>query len=1166
MERRNATTYDQDQVDEGKHDTPDTAQESQHRTTRTSEKDISRLHIIFKDQEKPHSSKQSPTPAVSATTSKDAAESPDMIYNLHKARANDQEFPQRNKQPPLNLPPPSSKVWTSVDALLQESLDKVFTASFIENNTPQHLIAALNDFLYRVLEGQFGTKEAPASAKPKSKRRSNKALERLRQKKKECRRAYRKLLKSGASVNDEAVLTLKRKYQQLLRKHNRLRVALHKKAQAKASIDATKKFKKNPQQYAKNLFKGTSSSHPPTFSKETAEKYFKKTYHDVGRGHEFQPMEGMKRPAAPEWLFDISRPTLQDYQKITKKKRNKASPGFNNIGYVPYKKCPSILKVHTKISDKIWKTKSVPDEWAAAFVIMLSKSEIYDLPVEFRPIALTNCDGKIFFSVISNRFQTYLVKNKYIKRNKQKGFLAGVPGCTEHAFTLSEALNDAKRNQRQIVTTWIDLANAYGSVRHNLIQFALNWYHVPKIIQDILFDYYEKICACVIANDWTTGSFLFDIGLFQGCVLSSILFDAVFNLLLDMLEKDADLGYTFKDRAVSLLDQAYADDLSLSSSTPEKNQQALDTTDRWLLWTETMKAKPKKCVSLAAKKFDKRLKDKTYTPFFPIVYSPFDPKLTIKGERIRFIVDRNQPDTFKREHFKFLGRNIHVKLSEEGVKTKVEKDLRSNLQKCNDDPVNDICKLWLYQHYIVNYLSWPFFTHDFAHSFAKDLQPSVNVFLRRWAGLYKSSDAGSLYRSNDYFGLNLTSITRHFEHMQMVKCHLLKYSDDEDVCTLYRSRETREANFKNWRATKFLTECEAKATHDHKFKGQTTRQGLGAGNYKQELSRAEQRKLTTTAPRQLEEERLIARAYSHERQSAWTSWHGKAMPFDLSWKNLIWGHCDRHLIKFVLNATINCNKTPAMLKLFGYIPHANCPLKCGNSKCTLHHIISNCSKALSGKRYTWRHDSVLLTQQKCLEEHIETTNSNNKETPPQPPKSVKPLYSYFLKSGEKPQKQTVPTTSASKSLLRTASDWKIIIDFNGSMVFPPEICTTPLRPDIVIWSTSSNTVIMAELTCPAEEGITAASIRKKARYAELVETIKSKGWTVHLFTVEAGARGFVAHSFNIFFRKIGMSPSTAKSLCKAISHTVARCSLHIYYARENATWRAPDLLNGDPAE
>ena len=95
------------------------------------------------------------------------------------------------------------------------------------------------------------------------------------------------------------------------------------------------------------------------------------------------------------------------------------------------------------------------------------------------------------------------------------------------------------------MTCWIDLANAYGSVRHNLIQFALEWYHVPKLVRDLILHYYELLMTKIQTKKWTTGFFLFEIGLFQGCVLSTILFDCVFQLLLDFLKPDNSKGFKF---------------------------------------------------------------------------------------------------------------------------------------------------------------------------------------------------------------------------------------------------------------------------------------------------------------------------------------------------------------------------------------------------------------------------------------------------------------------------------------------------------------------------------------------------------------------------------------------------------------------------------------------
>ena len=95
-------------------------------------------------------------------------------------------------------------------------------------------------------------------------------------------------------------------------------------------------------------------------------------------------------------------------------------------------------------------------------------------------------------------------------------------------------------------------------------------------------------------------------------------------------------------------------------------------------------------------------------------------------------------------------------------------------------------------------------------------------------------------------------------------------------------------------------------------------------------------------------------------------------------------------------------------------------------------------------------------------------------------------------------------------LLDFANDWKMQIDLNDNkLVFPPIICSTNLRPDIVLWSPLSRTVILLELTCCAEEGTENAHVRKEARYADLMSEIVEAKWTPTLLTLEVGARDLV---------------------------------------------------------
>ena len=351
----------------------------------------------------------------------------------------------------------------------------------------------------------------------------------------------------------------------------------------------------------------------------------------------------------------------------------------------------------------------------------------------------------------------------------------------------------------------MDLANAYGSVRHNLIQFALNWFHIPKQIQEIIFDYYDKICAFIKTKNWTTGFFLFDIGLFQGCVLSTIIFDCVFQLHLDFLHPKNRLGYIFKSTpSVSTLAKAYADDLTLSTRNTDDMQLLVDLTVTWLKWTDTMRAKPTKCVSLGCKLFDKRTKNERFTPLQQTVYSPFDPRIVVDGQPMKFIVDAQEKEPFKAKHFKFLGRWLNPSLTETDIKEKIKASLLKDMDLIASSKLrNGFMKLWLYQFYALSHLSWPLMIHDLDRSFALDLQAQIQSTLKKWAGIGRSADSGLMFRSKKNFGLGITPISDFYQRMQLVKCELLRNSADPNIQKLYQTRQRKNASVKRvWKAMK----------------------------------------------------------------------------------------------------------------------------------------------------------------------------------------------------------------------------------------------------------------------------------------------------------------------------------------------------------------------------
>jgi hypothetical protein len=211
-----------------------------------------------------------------------------------------------------------------------------------------------------------------------------------------------------------------------------------------------------------------------------------------------------------------------------------------------------------------------------------------------------------------------------------------------------------------------------------------------------------------------------------------------------------------------------------------------------------------------------------------------------------------------------------------------------------------------------------------------------------------------------------------------------------------------------------------------------------------------------------------------------------------------------------------------------------------------------CTVALEQRRYSWRHDSVLNTLQPELLKHIETWNES---------KEVKVSMQIFVKAGDRKAKTKTQANTPDHLLVRS-HDWKLQIDYRDNpVIFPAEICPSSLRPDIVIWSIHTRFAILIELTCPAEENIHDAKLRKETRYAELLKQIESAGWHTKLFTIEAGVRGCLSKFFFANLRKLGFSPKSAKSVCSKVSDVVSRCSYNIFQGYKGKSWINPQLLS-----
>jgi hypothetical protein len=104
------------------------------------------------------------------------------------------------------------------------------------------------------------------------------------------------------------------------------------------------------------------------------------------------------------------------------------------------------------------------------------------------------------------------------------------------------------------------------------------------------------------------------------------------------------------------------------------------------------------------------------------------------------------------------------------------------------------------------------------------------------------------------------------------------------------------------------------------------------------------------------------------------------------------------------------------------------------------------------------------------------------------------------------------------------------------------------------------------LTCPAEEGIEAARVKKEGRYSDLmVEINLNKCWTAELFSLEVGARGLVASRTFKVFCLLGFTVPEANNLCRSLSVVSSRCSYAIHCAHVENSWIPRGLIHAPPS-
>ena len=489
---------------------------------------------------------------------------------------------QRIKFPPAN----EKELWEALECRIIHKLDKL-----IGKSTLSHKLDTFGDIVYQTSLEMFGPKTQKAKEPPRKNRRQRE-MEALRKRKKNLKRQMK-------TATTEEQIGLKSIWRDLQARHtalSRAESARKKRSLKKKKLD---QFFQDPFNFARKLFEQPKSGSLVT-EKNVLEDHLRKTYSDPERQTPLPDISGLVWPSEPGEKFNCEPPSLKEVAAVIRKARNKSAPGPNGVPYLLYKRCPKVLTWLHKILKSAWKNLKISDQWTIAEGVYIPKEQNSSEINQFRPISLLNVEGKIFFSVMASRLTKYLKDNGYINVSVQKGGIPGVSGCLEHASMIWEAIQRAKSEKLDLDVVWLDLANAYGSVPHQMIQLALKMYHVPEGIQIMLEEYFAGFKMRYSTESFTTDWINLEVGIAMGCTISPILFVMAMEIILKASEQYAsptDLGDGCEMHPL----KAFMDDTTIMCSKEEETRRMLTRMDELMTWCR-MSFKPKKSRSLSIRK------------------------------------------------------------------------------------------------------------------------------------------------------------------------------------------------------------------------------------------------------------------------------------------------------------------------------------------------------------------------------------------------------------------------------------------------------------------------------------------------------------------------------------------------------------------------------------
>ena len=948
---------------------------------------------------------------------------------------------------------------------------------------------------------------------------------------------------------------------------------------------------------------------------ETMDLHLENLCGDSERDIPLPPLEGLPEPPKIKKKFQVGGFLRAKFEVILKKKRNKSAPGINRIPYTVYKRCPNLADYLFLIVNSCGLRKFVPLAGRAAMETYIPKVEkpVANCIGDFRPIALANVEGKIFWSLVSQRLISHLVdNNKIIDTSVQKGCLAKTPGVWEHVSMVWSALQKTRSAKEDLATVWLDIANAYGTIPHQLIFFALKRYGVTPHCIKLIRSYYDGLWSKSFSESAPSNWHQHKRGIFAGCTLSIALFIAGMNIVIEFVNNCSVDSIVVESLQLPRL-RAFMDDLNLMSPSVKGTSVLLSRCCTALTWAR-MKFKATKSRYVVIKAG--RTVCPAISPFgIPVIESEKEGCIDTSADSDMMCYVTGLPaakvDRIPSIHdnpVRFLGRIIDGSLTD-----------RKNTEDLCDKAIDgllliDRCslkgsqKLWICHHLLMQRIRWSLLIYEITMRVAVKLEKKVSVYIRKWLGIPKCMSSVCLFSTSSPCPLPLQSVTSMLKSTKVGGFQQLNYSKDP----LVSKRPPPTAPHSPYKVTtKASSDAEllkmAKGLHEASDARKCPVSGINISErhllpclricpiYNFLSMSGTPVKLKAGDNWDVEKASRDAECEVHVKKIAGVTRTSRAGLGSLKYSRIpnskhsseyrkavgtaVKDRAERELSAKAANESLQCQWSnwisyiqndlkwadilampPNLLSFclnatFNTLPS---PSNLERWKIQTEALCNLCSHSpctvphvLSGCKFALNQGRYEFRHDRVLRELVVSIKEfikNVKDQEHGPSSGID-----FVIEGKAPRTKQ---SGRKDGRLRVAHDWKLTADLDDqkNYVFPSYLATTRQRPDILIESPSTRRILLIELTCPSEENFAWANAYKKRTYKTLVNQIKGNDWYVDYFPIEVGARGYCAENVRALFSFLGYSGKQTKALLKVSSRTSLIASFTIWLSRGSLVW------------